>query len=204
MQVKKNEIKEQIINAAKREFLELGFEKASLRQIAARAGVTKGNIYTYFKNKDELFCSIVEPAEALIRDYMNDDTYIPDYGNDPVSSEKLSSETYRRFVYGLSRYRDELKLLFFSSAGSGYTGFKEDVYRLYTESCRNFFNRWFALNPDKQIDVSDMLLHSFASLYLSFIEEILIHEPDDVEMESYISQMAKFVTGGMMKLINVN
>ena len=203
MQVKKSGIRELIHEAAKREFLELGFEKASLRQIAARAGVTKGNIYTYFKNKDELFSSIVEPAAALIRDYMNDDEYIPDYGNDPVSSEKLSSETYRRFVRGLSRYRDELKLLLFSSAGSGYTGFREDVYRLYTESCRDFFRQWFALNPDKEINVSDMLLHSFASLYLSFIEEIMIHEPDDEELENYIAQMAKFVTGGMMNLMNV-
>lgn len=202
MQVKKDEVKALILNASKREFLELGFEKASLRQIAAQAGVTKGNIYTYFKNKDELFCSIVEPAVSLIRDYMKEEEYIPDYGKDPVSSEKLSCETYHRFVNGLSLYRDELKLLFFSSAGSGYAGFKEDVYRLHTESCRNFFRQWFALNPDKQIEVSDMLLHSFGSLFLSFIEEILVHEPDDEEMGNYINQMATFVTGGMMKLIN--
>ena len=46
---------------------------ASLRKIAKTAGVTVGNLYHYFKNKDEIFYVIVEPAVKeflfLLRDH---------------------------------------------------------------------------------------------------------------------------------------
>ena len=67
MQTKKNEVKELILQAAKAEFLEKGFEKASLRSIAAAAGVTKGNIYTYFENKGELYTALVEPVMEQVK-----------------------------------------------------------------------------------------------------------------------------------------
>ena len=70
IQVKKEEVKESIQLAAKSVFLEQGYQKATLRGIAEAAGVTKGNIYIYFKSKDELFNSLVEPTVGVIFDTM--------------------------------------------------------------------------------------------------------------------------------------
>ena len=47
--------------AAMQEFLRDGYEKASLRKIAAAAEVTIGAIYTRYRTKDELFCALVQP-----------------------------------------------------------------------------------------------------------------------------------------------
>ncbi|WP_156888419.1 TetR/AcrR family transcriptional regulator [Spirochaeta cellobiosiphila] len=44
MQKKKEDVREMVLQTAKLEFLSMGFEKASLRNIAQKAGVTKGNI----------------------------------------------------------------------------------------------------------------------------------------------------------------
>lgn len=44
-----------ILDAALAEFGELDFSGASIRGIAERAGVAKGTIYLYFKDKEELF-----------------------------------------------------------------------------------------------------------------------------------------------------
>ena len=49
-----------IIQAAYEEFLACGFQKASLHKIAQKAGVTTGAIYTRYKNKDELFISLLQ------------------------------------------------------------------------------------------------------------------------------------------------
>lgn len=57
----KDEIKNNIINAAKKEFLEKGFDKGSMRNIATNAGITVGNIYRYVENKEALFTEVVSP-----------------------------------------------------------------------------------------------------------------------------------------------
>jgi AcrR family transcriptional regulator len=61
--------REQILNAARRLFAELGFDGTSLRQVAREAEVDPAMIHHFFKNKDELFALSVElpadPQQAL-------------------------------------------------------------------------------------------------------------------------------------------
>ena len=45
------ETKAKILSSAKTEFLEKGFMNASLRTIAANAGLTTGAMYRHFKDK---------------------------------------------------------------------------------------------------------------------------------------------------------
>ena len=61
-QVLKEEVRLRIISAAKNEFLAKGYEDASMRRIAMASGVTVGNLYRYFLNKDELLAMIVKPC----------------------------------------------------------------------------------------------------------------------------------------------
>jgi AcrR family transcriptional regulator len=49
----------QIIEGARQVFMAQGFDAASMGEIARVAGVSKGTLYVYFKNKDELFEAIV-------------------------------------------------------------------------------------------------------------------------------------------------
>lgn len=46
--------REKIIDAAVKVFLQKGFEKATVREIAREAGITTGAIYHHYRNKDEL------------------------------------------------------------------------------------------------------------------------------------------------------
>jgi len=50
----------QIVEGARSVFLAHGFDAASMGEIAKVAGVSKGTLYVYFKDKDELFKAIVE------------------------------------------------------------------------------------------------------------------------------------------------
>lgn len=49
----------QIVEGARGVFLARGFDAASMGDIAKAAGVSKGTLYVYFKDKDELFAAIV-------------------------------------------------------------------------------------------------------------------------------------------------
>ena len=50
----------QIMEGAKKVFLDLGFDGASMGEIARAAGVSKGTLYVYFSDKSSLFEAIVE------------------------------------------------------------------------------------------------------------------------------------------------
>ena len=50
----------QILDGARRVFLDLGFDGASMGEIARAAGVSKGTLYVYFADKSALFEAIVE------------------------------------------------------------------------------------------------------------------------------------------------
>jgi len=52
--------KEKIIEAAIEVFFEKGFDAASMRVIAERAGLTKPMIYYHFKNKEALYLELLE------------------------------------------------------------------------------------------------------------------------------------------------
>ncbi len=50
----------QILDGARRVFMDLGFDGASMGEIARAAGVSKGTLYVYFADKNRLFEAIVE------------------------------------------------------------------------------------------------------------------------------------------------
>lgn len=54
-----------VLDAARSAFFELGMEKASIREIAQRAGYTPGAIYSYFASKEEMYGALL--GESLDR-----------------------------------------------------------------------------------------------------------------------------------------
>ena len=52
----------EILAAALSSFGERGFAATRLEDVAARAGVTKGTVYLYFRNKEELFKAVVRQS----------------------------------------------------------------------------------------------------------------------------------------------
>jgi AcrR family transcriptional regulator len=54
--------KERLLAAATEEIAEVGFERARLAEIADRAQMTPGSVYTWFANKEELFRAALEDA----------------------------------------------------------------------------------------------------------------------------------------------
>lgn len=68
---------EEILKAAMQTFVERGFAATKLDEVAARAGVSKGTLYLYFPNKEQLFQAAVRDsvtpaivaAEQAVADY---------------------------------------------------------------------------------------------------------------------------------------
>jgi AcrR family transcriptional regulator len=62
----REDVRARVLGAAAEVFLEHGYHQASTSEIAARAGFTKGALYSNFGGKDDLFLALVE-QEATAR-----------------------------------------------------------------------------------------------------------------------------------------
>ena len=107
----KQDVKADLLASAKREFLEKGYAHASLRRICEGANVTTGALYFFFRNKEELFESLVEKPvrefQALYREACI------------LLLDKSDGTKYSAF---LSQYREMLEGtfgLFFRKYGGG-------------------------------------------------------------------------------------
>jgi AcrR family transcriptional regulator len=56
----------QILDGAKRCFLSLGFEAASMNEITSEAGVSKGTLYVYFEDKEDLFKALIDREKSAV------------------------------------------------------------------------------------------------------------------------------------------
>ena len=107
-----------VLQSAQREFLDKGYEKASLRSIAQNAGVTTGALYVRFPNKSALFAALVEPVSAHLLGLFRT-------GNDQ-GFEQLD-EGRPEDMWSIFEHKEPFDLLINHAAGSGYEHFLDDL-----------------------------------------------------------------------------
>lgn len=62
----KLEKKERIINAAMKEFVQSGYEKASTNEIVKEARISKGSLFNYFNSKKDLYLYLFEYGVQIV------------------------------------------------------------------------------------------------------------------------------------------
>lgn len=72
MQILKEKIRENIINSSRAYFISEGYEKATLKDIAEKADISVGNIYRYFKSKEEILSEIIKNFKENVLTYSID------------------------------------------------------------------------------------------------------------------------------------
>jgi|ERR1700677_1444787 AcrR family transcriptional regulator len=87
--------RETIMSVAREVFFELGYSAASMSAIAARLGGSKGTLYNYFKNKEELFEAQVRDLCGHGADRMVDTTL----EEDPIQALQAFGERYLQHLY---------------------------------------------------------------------------------------------------------
>jgi AcrR family transcriptional regulator len=119
----KENLRQEILDAARQLFLRNGYENVSMRQIAKKIEYSPTTIYLYFKNKSELFHSLCEETFAKLDKELEgivkidrDPASRPRKGMkasiDPVLCLRKGAEAYIRF--GL-RYPHHYRLLFLTA-----------------------------------------------------------------------------------------
>jgi len=58
--------RQKLVEAASREFAEVGYARANISTISEKAGFAKGTVYNYFRSKYNLLLAVVEHAMDLL------------------------------------------------------------------------------------------------------------------------------------------
>ena len=130
MQYQKEDVRNRIVDAAKTEFLRVGFYRASMLQISNRAHVPIGNLYRYFASKASLFDAIVGTAkERIIESLESGMGALKVVNNNPpaFTTKELLDMVTVNFLELAKNYQKELILLLQKSGGSEHDGFMEDI-----------------------------------------------------------------------------
>ena len=140
-----SEPRARLLLSAREEFLAHGFERASLRRICGKAGVTTGAVYFFFQGKEDLFVHLVkDTAERLTqlgRDLALAELETPDIG--PSCDMQLMA-----FLY---RHREEALLLLEKAQGTCFAGFSQAFFAQVRHAFALFFQRYGAEDVDLEM-----------------------------------------------------
>jgi AcrR family transcriptional regulator len=111
----------------------MGYEKATMRTIAEAAGITVGNIYKYFVNKEALLSVIIDPVyselEALL--IHHDDGL---YSDSSADIDGMFSQQTMKLFELVKKKKTEFIILVSRCAGSKYENTKEKLILVLGES----------------------------------------------------------------------
>ena len=105
-------------------FVERGYAASRLDDVAARAGVSKGTLYLYFENKEELFKAVVR--ENLVSALTEAEDYVGQYSGS-------SAELLREVIMGWWKRVGATKLSGITKLIMAESGNFPDVARFYHE-----------------------------------------------------------------------
>lgn len=81
MKVRTEARREAIVREATRLFLEMGYERATMSELAQRVGGSKATLYGYFPSKEELFVAVTEATgEAHLAEAVAELELLPEVG----------------------------------------------------------------------------------------------------------------------------
>ena len=188
-----------ILAAAKAEFMEMGFDKSSMRSIAERCGMTAAGIYRHCVDKADLFDQIVTPAVDRINAWL--DAHVARYVNavrheEHVQWRDSEIDMMREIIYP---NMEEYHLLLAKSQGSKYENFLHDLTEQQQEQLLKYLPMLKAQGYAVK-DIDSKELHLLLSAYTTALFEPVIHNYSVEEALRCLTTVEAFFVPGWKQL----
>jgi AcrR family transcriptional regulator len=188
------EAKRRIVEAAKAVVSEQGVQKATLRAIAAEAGISIGTLYYYYRTKDDLLYDIIDShtsesyfiAEAFKSGKINEDF------SDDGLIDYLSGKVKER-IDGL----DDNRILFYliQEAIMGNNDIKANIqkkYRLWIDSIETILQEIFKVPASKTMRAAAMIINAAIDGFM--LQKLLA--VDESDLNSELEQLGQLLLKG--------
>ena len=196
---------DKIMECAKREFLEMGFEDASMRNIAESAGYSTGMLYGRFADKGELFKALVkDTADAFLAFYSASQKKFADLSPDIQFNDMHSyvdKQTDEMICYVYDHF-DEFKLIISKSKGSEYEKYVDKIIEVETDNTMRYINDLNAAGFEVNSVRAD-LSHMLATAMFNGMFEVVEHDFTREEATLYIKELQCFFNAGWDSLLGL-
>ena len=184
-----------VLAAAREEFLTYGFEKASMRRVGERCGLTAAGLYRHCRDKADLFDLLVAPAIGQLHAWMEDHLvrYLTAVREDGTLQWRDSwIDMMREVVYPRV---DDFHLLLTCSSGTKYENFLHDL----TQAAQERTLQYLPVLREKGLpvrEISPRELHLLFSAYVTALFEPVIHRyPQEEALRCLETVEAFFLPG---------
>lgn len=204
MQTQKTDIRTLILSVARDEFIRHGVKNTSIRTISRLSGVAVGNIYNYFKSKDDLLKHVLAPLLQIFEDYLmqnRSQTYL--------TTDLFEYDRYFDLMKGqvdalMKPYRDELRLLMTETAGTSLQNFLGIFTQRMRETGFQYIRIMKKKYPHINDDISPHFIQVLCSLWISVLKEIATgSDITESEIDKLIADYVKFGIGGWKRLLEI-
>ena len=190
-----------LIEAAKKEFLEKGYNKASLRKICANAGMTTGALYFFFENKEDLFSSIVDPPveelKQMIFEHFKEDRDFLGRLNTMDLGDLDHSDMAELVVDHIYKNYDAFILLL--------SGSKEDALEERIDEFVELMEKSTAMmvSESRFYTIDPFMTHWMAHTTVDSVVHVIKHEKDLMSAKKRIQSIMNYLVIGWVKLVMV-
>lgn len=196
-------VSERLLECARSEFLDKGFQAASIREIAKKAETSACAVYTRFPNKEGLFDAIVSPvSNGLIELYQNyaDQFWSKDIGvNVAYAISFDDTAIYVDMIDYIYDHKDEFLLIQTSLEGKWLTALIEDL----TDKNLSYISIWPepAGGVGNEKELMTKVLHMLTNSFYASMFEPLRHDMNRREARFYIETLCDFFVAGIDHLL---
>lgn len=202
MRVLKDDTYQSILQAARDEFIRNGYKDTTMRMIAKKAHVGVSNIYHYFKNKDEIFLAIVQPAKDEIFTFITRQHTEESIDFTQISTLHCDDKAIESYIRLIDTYKQELCLLLYHSEGSSMKDFRD----IFTDHITQVSNNYMALVKKyypQANEVSSFFIHTLASWTVSILGEIVTHNLSRQKIREFFREHFKYEIAGWNELTGI-
>lgn len=189
------ETKVKLIESAKQEFMEKGYMQASLRNICKNAEVTTGALYFFFKDKEDLFASLVEEVLNELFEMMNHH-YQYELNNtngqitetEYISNDLLATKQAISYMY---KHYDEFQLLITKSQGSKFEHFIDEFVEITEKHYSIIADRISKQRNIKKMD--EYMIHWVSHMHIDAFVYLITHEKSEEKALKNIESIIKYL-----------
>ncbi len=188
---------EQIMSAAWQEFLTYGFTDASMRRIAASAGMSASGLYKHFPSKEDMFSALVEPAfQGLMALYRQEETVEWEALKSGTLTKKWKSGGEARLVMAyIYDHLDAFRLLVGKAQGTRYESFLHDL-AAEEEKTTMAMMELVKKNGKHINDVDPKEFHLLVTANVNAVFQAVEHDFTREEALRYADTLDRFFTKG--------
>lgn len=197
----KDETQARIAAAALEVFARSGYRGATMAEIGRRAGVSTGNIYRYYENKDVLFAELVDEAFAqallaLLRRRVEALAGVDDPGAlAPTAPFHAASEALLRFCVA-NRLR--VVILLARAEGTPLAGFADLLVATLTRLAVAHFQR-----RSPELRISETLAFNLDQIYRNLVRSMvdtLVRFDQEAQIRQAVAEFSRYHLGGLQAL----